>query len=107
MVQVWFSLQPKFNSFELDSEVGRLVYIFEQRKEKKNGIKKEEEKKKKTRPRKHKVADDDEDASAKKPTNQFKNVERSTQTYNKCSKVREAFIKKNKDRRSSKFTSNP
>ena len=25
MVQVWFSLQPKFNSFELDSEVGRLV----------------------------------------------------------------------------------
>ena len=21
-VQVWFSLQPKFNSFELDSEVG-------------------------------------------------------------------------------------
>ena len=24
-VQVWFSLQPKFNSFELDSEVGRLV----------------------------------------------------------------------------------
>ena len=23
--QVWFSLQPKFNSFELDSEVGRLV----------------------------------------------------------------------------------
>ena len=27
MVQVWFSLQPKFNSFELDSEVGRLVQI--------------------------------------------------------------------------------
>ena len=26
-VQVWFSLQPKFNSFELDSEVGRLVLI--------------------------------------------------------------------------------
>ena len=26
LVQVWFSLQPKFNSFELDSEVGRLVY---------------------------------------------------------------------------------
>ena len=25
--QVWFSLQPKFNSFELDSEVGRLVII--------------------------------------------------------------------------------
>ena len=25
LVQVWFSLQPKFNSFELDSEVGRLV----------------------------------------------------------------------------------
>ena len=23
--QVWFSLEPKFNSFELDSEVGRLV----------------------------------------------------------------------------------
>ena len=23
--QVWFSLQPKFNSFELDSEVGQLV----------------------------------------------------------------------------------
>ena len=27
LVQVWFSLQPKFNSFELDSEVGRLVGI--------------------------------------------------------------------------------
>ena len=26
LVQVWFSLQPKFNSFELDSEVGRLVW---------------------------------------------------------------------------------
>ena len=26
LVQVWFSLQPKFISFELDSEVGRLVY---------------------------------------------------------------------------------
>ena len=25
LVQVWFSLEPKFNSFELDSEVGRLV----------------------------------------------------------------------------------
>ena len=25
LVQVWFSLQPKFNSFELDSKVGRLV----------------------------------------------------------------------------------
>ena len=25
LVQVWFSLQHKFNSFELDSEVGRLV----------------------------------------------------------------------------------
>ena len=25
--QVWFSLQPKFNSFELDSEVGRLVLL--------------------------------------------------------------------------------
>ena len=25
LVHVWFSLQPKFNSFELDSEVGRLV----------------------------------------------------------------------------------
>ena len=25
LVKVWFSLQPKFNSFELDSEVGRLV----------------------------------------------------------------------------------
>ena len=27
LVQVWFSLQPKFYSFELDSEVGRLVCI--------------------------------------------------------------------------------
>ena len=26
LIQVWFSLQPKFNSFELDSEVGRLVH---------------------------------------------------------------------------------
>ena len=26
LVQVWFRLQPKFNSFELDSEVGRLVW---------------------------------------------------------------------------------
>ena len=26
-VQVWFSLQPKFNSFELDSEVGGLVLV--------------------------------------------------------------------------------
>ena len=25
LVQVWFCLQPKFNSFELDSEVGRFV----------------------------------------------------------------------------------
>ena len=25
-VQVWFSLQLKFNSLELDSEVGRLVF---------------------------------------------------------------------------------
>ena len=25
LVQVWFSLQPNFNSFELDSEEGRLV----------------------------------------------------------------------------------
>ena len=25
LVQVWLCLQPKFNSFELDSEVGRLV----------------------------------------------------------------------------------
>ena len=25
LVQVWFSLKPKINSFELDSEVGRLV----------------------------------------------------------------------------------
>ena len=28
LVQVWFSLQPKFNSFELDSQVGRLVNPF-------------------------------------------------------------------------------
>ena len=28
LVQVWFSLQPKFYSFELDSEVGRLVFFF-------------------------------------------------------------------------------
>ena len=27
VVQVWLSLQPKFNSFELDSEVGRLFYL--------------------------------------------------------------------------------
>ena len=27
LVQVWFILQPKFNSFELDSEVGRLVQL--------------------------------------------------------------------------------
>ena len=27
LVKVWFSLQPKFNSFELDSEVGRLVFF--------------------------------------------------------------------------------
>ena len=27
LVQVWISLQPKFNSFELDSEVGRLVFF--------------------------------------------------------------------------------
>ena len=26
LVQAWFSLQPKFNSFELDSEVGQLVF---------------------------------------------------------------------------------
>ena len=25
LVQVWFSIELKFNSFELDSEVGRLV----------------------------------------------------------------------------------
>ena len=31
LVQVWFSLQPKFYSFELDSEVGRLVcFMFHQ-----------------------------------------------------------------------------
>ena len=27
LVQVWFSIKLKFNSFELDSEVGRLVLI--------------------------------------------------------------------------------
>ena len=27
LVQVWFSIELKFNFFELDSEVGRLVYI--------------------------------------------------------------------------------
>ena len=27
-VQVWFSLQLKFSSFELDSEVGRLVMTY-------------------------------------------------------------------------------
>ena len=27
LVQVWFSIELKFNSFELDSEVGRLVYF--------------------------------------------------------------------------------
>ena len=27
LVQVWFSLEPKFNYFELDSEVGRLVLV--------------------------------------------------------------------------------
>ena len=27
LVQVWFSLQPKFNSLELDSEVGRLIFF--------------------------------------------------------------------------------
>ena len=27
LVKVWSSLQPKFNSFELDSEVGRLVVL--------------------------------------------------------------------------------
>ena len=26
-VQVWFSIELKFNSFELDSEVGRLVFF--------------------------------------------------------------------------------
>mgnify|MGYP001376936922 CR=1 FL=1 len=26
LVQVWFSIELKFNSFELDSEVGRLVF---------------------------------------------------------------------------------
>ena len=28
-VQVWFSLQSRFNYFELDSEVGRLVRFYE------------------------------------------------------------------------------
>mgnify|MGYP007060113225 CR=1 FL=1 len=28
LVQVWFSIELKFNSFELDSEVGRLVYTY-------------------------------------------------------------------------------
>ena len=28
LVQVWFSIDLKFNSFELDSEVGRLVVLF-------------------------------------------------------------------------------
>ena len=56
-------------------------------------MKKEDQKKtKKDRPRKHKAADEDEDASAKKPTNQFKNVERATQTYNKCTKVNSQCI---------------
>ena len=27
LVQVWFSIDLKFNSFELDSEVGRLVLV--------------------------------------------------------------------------------
>ena len=27
LVQVWFSIELKFNSFELDSEVGRLVSL--------------------------------------------------------------------------------
>ena len=27
LAKVWFSLRPKFNSFELDSEVGQLVYL--------------------------------------------------------------------------------
>ena len=27
LVQVWYSLELKFNSLELDSEVGRLVYL--------------------------------------------------------------------------------
>ena len=30
LVQVWFSIELKFNSFELDSEVGRLVFISNQ-----------------------------------------------------------------------------
>ena len=56
-------------------------------------MKKEDQKKtKKDRPRKHKAADEDEDASAKKPTNQFKNVERATQTYNKCTKVKSSIF---------------
>ena len=28
LVQVWFSIELKFNSFELDSEVGRLVFCY-------------------------------------------------------------------------------
>ena len=28
LVQVWFSIELKFNSFELDSEVGQLVFSF-------------------------------------------------------------------------------
>ena len=28
VVQVWFSLQLKFNSLELDSEVGRLFFVY-------------------------------------------------------------------------------
>ena len=28
LVQVWFNIELKFNSFELDSEVGRLVFFF-------------------------------------------------------------------------------
>ena len=56
-------------------------------------MKKEDQKKtKKDRPRKHKAADEDEDASAKKPTNQFKNVERATQTYIKCTKVKSSIF---------------
>ena len=39
LVQVWFSLQPKFNYFELNSEVGRLVIIKKSFSEKlKNGF---------------------------------------------------------------------
>ena len=33
LVQVWFSLELKFNSFELDSEVGRLVWSSFRRKD--------------------------------------------------------------------------